>query len=100
MRATFYIDSQKDFDAWFANKAAPAVATRRPARLRRACRSRRDARPASAVVIENAARALGRRFLQSSSVPGLGKIFAIRSCEARDGTAATPDDAAGILKNG
>jgi cytochrome c oxidase subunit 2 len=103
MRASFYIDSQKDFDAWFAKQGGAAGA------------SAAGGAAASGVSLAGGDAAAGQAlfsskcsachsvgpFSQKLVGPGLGKIFADPDHpKLVNNTAPTPDDAAGIIKNG
>jgi cytochrome c oxidase subunit 2 len=103
MRATLYIDSQKDFDAWFAKQGgaggATAAAGSAPSGVSLAGG---DAAAGETLFSSkcSACHSVGA-FSQKLVGPGLGKIFADPDhAKLVNGTAATPDDAAGILKNG
>ena len=101
MRAKFYIDSQKDFDKWFAKQGGAGAS------------SAAAAAPAISLAGGDAA-AGGTLFASKCSAchttdtfdhklvgPGLGKIFADTAHpKLVNGSAATPEDAAGIMKNG
>jgi len=104
MRATFYIDSQKDFDKWFASKGgsnnAPSANKGGTSSGIALATGKADdgeklfAAKCSACHSVNA-------FADKKVGPGLGKIFADPDHpKLVDGTAPTPDDAAVILKNG
>ena len=100
MHGTFYVDSQKDFDAWLKKQGAGAS-------------SGASAGPAIALAGGNAAtgQALFAQkcsachstgpFTQKIVGPGLGKIFADPGHpKLVNGTAPTGEDAAAIMKNG
>jgi cytochrome c oxidase subunit 2 len=103
MRATFYIDSQKDFDKWFAKQGGAAGATAAGgAASSGIALAGGDAAAGQATFAQkcSACHSVGA-FSQKLVGPGLGKIFNDPDhAKLVNGTAPTPDDAAGIIKNG
>jgi cytochrome c oxidase subunit II len=103
MRASFYIDSQKDFNAWFAKQGATTGATAAGGAASSGISlAGGDATAGQALFSQkcSACHSVGP-FTQKLVGPGLGKIFADPDHpKLVNGTAPTPDDAAGILKNG
>ena len=104
MRASFYIDSQKDFDAWFAKQGGSGSAS-----------SGGAAGASSGIALAGGTAAAGATlfaakcsachatdaFSDKKVGPGLGKIFADPGHpKLVDGSAPTPDDAALIMKKG
>ncbi len=99
MRATFFVDSQKDFDAWFkmqggstaSASAGPAIAL-----------TGGDAAAGQAMFASKCAACHSTgAFAQKLVGPGLGKIFNDPDhAKLVNGTAPTPEDAAAILENG
>jgi mono/diheme cytochrome c family protein len=104
MRATFYIDSQKDFDKWFAKQGGSGGAA-----------SGGAAGASSGIALAGGTAAAGATlfaakcsachatdaFSDKKVGPGLGKIFADPGHpKLVDSSAPTPDDAALIMKKG
>jgi cytochrome c oxidase subunit 2 len=103
MRATFYIDSQKDFDKWFAKQGGAAGGTTTAAGASSGIALAGGSATAGATLFAakcSACHAVDA-FSDKKVGPGLGKIFADPGHpKLVNGTAPTPDDAALILKNG
>jgi cytochrome c oxidase subunit II len=102
MRATFYIDSQKDFDKWFAKQSGAGAASAGGAAASGVALAGGDAAAGQTLFASkcSACHSTGT-FSQKLVGPGLGKIFADPAHpKLVNNTAATPDNAAAIIKNG
>jgi heme/copper-type cytochrome/quinol oxidase subunit 2 len=104
MRAKFYIDSQKDFDAWLKKQGASSSATAGGAAAAGsgiALASGDAAAGATLFAAKCSACHATDAFSDRKVGPGLGKIFADPGHpKLVNGTAPTPDDAASIIKKG
>jgi len=105
MRATFYVDSQKDFDKWFAKQGgsgsggAGAAAGGGSSGISLA--NGNAAAGATVFAAKCGACHATDAFSDRKVGPGLGKIFADPGHpKLVDGSAPTPDDVALIIKNG
>ncbi len=106
MRATLYIDSQKDFDKWFAKQGGAGSATAGGAAAGGAPSgidlSKGDAAAGATLFASKCSACHATDAFTDKKVgPGLGKIFADPGHpKLVDGSAPTADDAASILKKG
>jgi cytochrome c oxidase subunit 2 len=103
MRATFYVDSQKNFDKWFAKQggagAAAAGAAGGSSGIALAGGKADDGAKLFAAKC-SACHSVGP-FSDKKVGPGLGKILSDPDHpKLVNGTAPTPDDVASIIKNG
>lgn len=97
MRGKLYIDTQKNFEAWLAKQGAAVAAPQAKVAL-----ATGDAAAGQALFAQkcSACHSTGA-FSQKIVGPGLGHIFADPDHpKLVNGTAPTPADAAGIIKNG
>ena len=96
MRAKLFIDSQKDFDAWFAKQGGAAAPAEKVALVAG------DATAGQALFSQKCSACHSTGAFTAKIVgPGLGKIFADPDHpKLVNGTAPTDADAASIIKNG
>jgi cytochrome c oxidase subunit 2 len=105
MRATFYIDSQKDFDKWFAKQGgsggSPGAGGAAGGGAGIALANGNADQGATLFAAKCSACHSVNAFSDKKVGPGLGKIFSDPGHpKLVNGTAPTPADAAAIMKNG